>query len=272
MSTGTDFMQRLAEPFAAEAVEWRVQSSGKTSRGPWVRVIPYVTNRAIMDRLDAVAGPGNWTNRYEALHSGLVCGISIRIGDQWVTKWDGADMADEDDGRGIDRVKMGCSNAMKRAAVQWGIGRYLYDVGEHYAEILPGDSRAGEYLKSNPAKHGDALRWAAPKLDAKFLPPAPKATPRGGAPRPMAAVVEQVLPPSREAALATAAAALPPSAHEKLPGSKSNLLGFGGQELYRVPREHLPEIRAKLLEIDSGGRYDKIIGHIDNYLEATRAD
>ncbi len=84
-------------------------------------VVAYVSNRAIMDRLDAVCGPENWKNTFrKGPDGGVICGISIRIHGEWVTKWDGAENTD------VESVKGGLSASMRRAAVQWGIGRYLY--------------------------------------------------------------------------------------------------------------------------------------------------
>jgi hypothetical protein len=90
------------------------------------RAVPYVSNRAIMDRLDRACGPENWRNEYRPGPSGgLLCGLSIRIvredgAAEWITKWDGAENTD------VSPVKGGLSASMRRAAVQWGIGRYLY--------------------------------------------------------------------------------------------------------------------------------------------------
>ena len=52
----------LDEPFPTEDIEWRVQQCGKTDNGPWAMVLCYVTNRAIMKRLDDVCGKSGWKN------------------------------------------------------------------------------------------------------------------------------------------------------------------------------------------------------------------
>lgn len=84
-------------------------------------VVAYLSNRAIMDRLDEVCGPANWRNLFrKGPDGGVICGISIRIDGEWVTKWDGAENT------GVQSVKGGLSASMRRAAVQWGVGRYLY--------------------------------------------------------------------------------------------------------------------------------------------------
>lgn len=122
-------LSELLVPFQPDDIEWRVQRYGVKNDKPWAFVIPYIQNRAIMDRLDTVCGPENWRNEFKDWHGSksCLCGISIKTGDEWVTKWDGADDTD------IESVKGGLSNAMKRAAVQWGIGRYLYSCGGGWA-------------------------------------------------------------------------------------------------------------------------------------------
>ncbi|MCP5002531.1 MAG: hypothetical protein GY941_01065, partial [Planctomycetes bacterium] len=51
-----------------------------------------------------------------------ICYISIKIGDEWVTKSDGAGDTK------VEAEKGSISDAFKRAAVKWGIGRYLYSL------------------------------------------------------------------------------------------------------------------------------------------------
>ena len=117
--------RELAKPFAPEDLEWRIQiaNEDKTSG----MAVAYVTNRAIQDRLDDVVGTDNWHNEFKPWHAvgkreSQICGISIYNEErrEWITKWDGAEDTD------IEAVKGGLSDSMKRAAVQWGIGRYLY--------------------------------------------------------------------------------------------------------------------------------------------------
>ena len=49
--------QKLQAPFPPEDIEWRAQSSGYDKSGqPWALIMPYVTNRAIQERLDDVFG------------------------------------------------------------------------------------------------------------------------------------------------------------------------------------------------------------------------
>lgn len=155
-------LSKLTEPFPNADIEWRIGRAGKNDKGIWAMCLAYITNRAIMERLDEVCGPGNWRNEYrEAPAGGVLCGLSIRIGDEWVTKWDGAENTN------MEAVKGGLSGAMKRAAVQWGIGRYLYHLPEGWASVHKGGANYGKL----PEKYGgDSFRWDPPGLPEWALP------------------------------------------------------------------------------------------------------
>ena len=109
----------LAAEFPRDAIHWRAQTL--TRDGDKALALAYLDARDVMDRLDDVCGPENWQSRYvETARGRVLCEIGIRIGDDWVWKSDGAgDTA-------VEGEKGGISDALKRAAVQWGIGRYLY--------------------------------------------------------------------------------------------------------------------------------------------------
>jgi len=159
-----DIRKRLREPFAPSDIEWRIQQSGENSGKPWALVLAYVTNRAIMDRLDEVFGIDGWQNKFmPGPDGGVMCGISVKFGDDWITKYDGAENTE------IEKIKGGISSSMKRAAVQWGIGRYLYDLDVTWADINPnGQNRA-------KTKSGTAFKWDSPSLPGWALPEGHKA-------------------------------------------------------------------------------------------------
>lgn len=155
-------LARLKEPFPPGDIEWRLQSAGKKGGRIWARCIAYVTNRAIMNRLDDVCGPENWRNEFAAAPAGgVMCGLSIKVAGEWVTKWDGAENTD------IEAVKGGLSGAMKRAAVQWGVGRYLYLLDDGFADVTDSGDYPGRLKKEDG---GDRFRWNPPKLPAWALP------------------------------------------------------------------------------------------------------
>ena len=123
-------LKKLADKFPASKIEFRIGATNKDkTKGI---VLAYVTNRAIQERLDDVCGADNWCNVFtEWKGDHQLCGISIKIDGEWVTKWDGAEDTN------TEPVKGGWSASMKRAAAQWGIGRYLYDIPNEWAEIIP---------------------------------------------------------------------------------------------------------------------------------------
>ena len=163
----TDELDRLRIPFEEGDIEWRIQQQGLSKGLPWALVLAYVTNRAIMDRLDNVVGPENWTNDFtQSPNGGVLCTLGIRVGDSWVYKTDGADNTE------IEKVKGGLSNAMKRAGVQWGIGRYLYKLPTTFATF----DGAG---KKKTRIEGELYRWIPPALMGDFLPPKTKTKKQG---------------------------------------------------------------------------------------------
>jgi len=109
----------LKEPFSEKVIHWRV---GATSKDKTKGIaLAYIDARDVMKRLDDVLGAENWSDEYFETASGrLICTLSIRIGGEWIRKSDGAgDTA-------VEGEKGGISDAFKRAAVKWGVGRYLY--------------------------------------------------------------------------------------------------------------------------------------------------
>jgi len=179
MKSEKRIMRELAQPFSQEDLEWRVQAVGDYNGKPWARVLAYVTNRAIQQRLDDVVGAFGWKNNFYPLPNsvgdGAMCAISIKFGDEWVTKYDGADNT------AVEATKGGLSGAMKRTGVQWNIGRYLYDIEAMYADcILEEDWKKLQAhdkelytkaeIKGADKKTKYYFYWKPKSLAAKFLP------------------------------------------------------------------------------------------------------
>jgi len=127
-----ELMHRLQEPFEPSEVDAR---PGRVAGGRAL-VLHYIDARCVMDRLDDVVGADNWQDVYESLPTGCVtCKLSIRIGGEWVTKMDVGAPSDQPDP--CDRQKAAFSDALKRAAVKWGVGRYLYSLGVQWHDYSP---------------------------------------------------------------------------------------------------------------------------------------
>lgn len=118
---------KLAAPFPADRVSWRVGPTNKDkTKG---MALAYIDARDVMERLDACCGPEGWQCDYPHANGKTVCRIGIRVGSEWIWKADGAGDTD------MEASKGALSDAFKRAAVRWGIGRYLYDVPSPWVEI-----------------------------------------------------------------------------------------------------------------------------------------
>jgi hypothetical protein len=200
----TDFDKQLAEPFDPALVSWRIGPTTKDkTKG---MALAYIDARDVMRRLDQVCGPSNWQNDYPwSDGKRVVCRIGIRTGDEWIWKTDGAGDTDTEGEKGA------LSDAFKRAAVHWGIGRYLYDVDAVWVAIeAKGNSYViaeGEYGKlrarlPRPAQSAPGAASARPASPAPSQPVNGKAAPAttGDAPIPHPVETER----RDEVALATA--------------------------------------------------------------------
>jgi hypothetical protein len=135
--------ERLAEPFPHDVVEWRadqIAASGKSAMA-----LCYIDARSVMARLDEVVGPQNWQDRYREEGGRIICTLSLRIEGEWIAKEDGAGDTN------FEGEKGAVSGALKRCAVKWGIGRYLYDIDALWAACEP-RMRNGEMVKNQKGK------------------------------------------------------------------------------------------------------------------------
>lgn len=112
-------LEQLAAPFPPDEIDWRAGST--TADKTKCMALAYIDARTVMDRLDAVCGPLQWQCRYTPMPNGTTCcEIGINLDGEWVWKSNGAGATD------YEAEKGAYSDAFKRAAVLWGIGRYLY--------------------------------------------------------------------------------------------------------------------------------------------------
>lgn len=114
-----DLFAALAAPFQPHELKERTQSG---------KQLHYITARTVMNRLDNILGPENWWDDFTPSENSVLCRLTIRLPDgQTLTKGDAggyAGMADSG-----DDDKSGYSDAFKRAAVKFGVARYLYRDG-----------------------------------------------------------------------------------------------------------------------------------------------
>lgn len=140
-----DQIANLAQPFAPEAVHWRAQ--GMTQDKSKAMALAYIDARDVMDRLDGMCGPDNWQDSYVETPKGrIICTLSIRVDGEWVSKSDGAGETD------VESDKGALSDALKRAAVKWGIGRYLYSLKSPWVPCEVGQNGKFKKFTEDPWK------------------------------------------------------------------------------------------------------------------------
>ena len=134
--------------------QWRVQSFSKNK--PSASCVAYIDARDVMNRLDDVVGSNNWQDDYKVINGQLFAGIGIKChNDEWVWKWDTGTESQTEKEKGI------VSDSFKRAAVKWGIGRFLYDLEIKYVKTngIKGDAdNAEKGIKKYPSVIDDSGR------------------------------------------------------------------------------------------------------------------
>lgn len=135
-----DFVRVLRAPFPTDAVGWvvvattnKLPKDDPNYRECWA---PYVEAPHIRDRLDQVAGADGWSVDLEAVGStDIICRLTIA----------GITRADVGSGKGADEpLKAAATDAMKRAAATFGIGRHLKDAGRQWRSLRQGRPRGKE--------------------------------------------------------------------------------------------------------------------------------
>jgi hypothetical protein len=132
----------LAAPFDSGEVKVRSYSG---------RQMHYITARVAMNRLDDVVGPANWWDDYIPSENSVLCRLSIRLPDgSTLTKSDAGGYAGMSD-QGDDD-KSGYSDSFKRAAVKFGIARYLYRDGVPIFDREPATNPVAVNTEVNTAR------------------------------------------------------------------------------------------------------------------------
>ena len=132
--------------------KWRVQSANEWG----ATCVAYIDARDVQDLLDEVVGAELWQCRYEEHKGNLFCSIGICNVDldaQWVWK---SDCGTESN---VEKQKGEASDAFKRAAVMWGVGRFLYALKpvklpvkrDKKGKYLPYSEKQGKHVRSADA-------------------------------------------------------------------------------------------------------------------------
>jgi hypothetical protein len=115
--------------------KWKVQTANEWN----CSCVAYVDSRQVQDKLDDVVGASNWQDRYLVVDGQLHCEIGIYddVKKEWVWKGDcGTESMTE-------KEKGQASDAFKRAAVKWGVGRFLYSM--EIQKLKSGKGKNGKF-------------------------------------------------------------------------------------------------------------------------------
>ncbi len=160
------------------------RENGKYPPGTKAMMLAFVDARDIMDRLDDVVGVGNWQSDLKQVNpdGSVMVALSIRMphttssipadgsaflnvnaSHEWVTHVDCGYKNAPDNDSESEPLKAAMSDGLKRAAVRFGVGRFLYDLPSHWAEIdewgkpLKGSNDSTGVAMSQPAQRRDDL-------------------------------------------------------------------------------------------------------------------
>ncbi|MBP3954979.1 hypothetical protein J8F10_06750 [Gemmata sp. G18] len=230
----------LAAPFEPREVKFKPQMV-KNNR---CLAMAYIDARLIQDRLDEVLGVENWEDVYKILPDGSVmCRLRCKLGERWITKTDVGSPSEQPDMG--DRLKAAFSDALKRAAVKYGIGRYLYRLPAQWVEYDP----VKKQIVQPPQLPAFAIPKAKPQASAKPAPSGFVATePKKEPARPDVSKVDVPAVTKTQAPKAeTPKVEAPKQEPQKADAPKAANLPSNGQELHRRLREYDAKLAAQKL-------------------------
>jgi hypothetical protein len=146
MTTKSEIAQNFAQLREQSTPRWRLKAvkkgsekvNGKYPPGAKAAFIPYIDARFVHQRLDDVVGPENWRTHVAAVNpdGSVIVRLEIRVGGEWLWKEDvGYPNNPDSKLADADQLKGAVSDATKRAAVQFGVGRFLYALAPQWVEI-----------------------------------------------------------------------------------------------------------------------------------------
>lgn len=131
MQLTTEILNQLKAPFPVSEIKFKIQAKLKNDPTKAI-VVPYLDARNVMERLDEVVGPA-WSDSYREVNVGDKNGVECTI--NLFGEVSRADVGDPNSDGMDDSMKSAYSDAFKRAAVKFGIGRFLYASPRMYAKV-----------------------------------------------------------------------------------------------------------------------------------------
>jgi hypothetical protein len=133
MTNEQEMFSRLRQPFEDAALKWKIQTNPQEGKEPFALCVAYIDARDVAARLNEVVGI-NWESSFGDLipFSGgkkEEWGVQCRLTVMGHTRTDIGTLS------ATEPLKGGYSDALKRAAVQFGIAAYVYAFPVVKAEV-----------------------------------------------------------------------------------------------------------------------------------------
>jgi len=110
--------------------KWKVQNYNDKNNPTKASCVAYIDARDVMDLLDKAVGFNNWEDQYRYENNQWLCGLTLHFENGISrTKWDTGTAGN------MEAEKSAISDSFKRAAVKWGVGRFLYDLDIKWIDI-----------------------------------------------------------------------------------------------------------------------------------------
>jgi hypothetical protein len=158
-----EFYQGLSAPFPPTEVKWRVGATTKDKKKGMA--LAYVDARAVYDRLDDVCGNWGWQCNYSHAMEKTICNLGLfmptgapndnidDVGFEWIWRANGAGDTQ------VEAEKGAISDAIKRAAVTFGVGRYLYSLASPWVALNNGRIEENDIRRLNEALKKITLKF-----------------------------------------------------------------------------------------------------------------
>jgi hypothetical protein len=259
-----EIARRLREPFDAKEVDFRVQGRASESTGK-AQVVAYIDARVVQDRLDNVVGAGNWAFDWTPL---VIDQGEVQVAKGTLTVY-GVSKSDAGSASNFEQSLGAVSHCFKRAAVHWGIGRYLYNLPMAWVPVERGrisEATLGE-LRNRLPKPGQPPSAAAPSANgpsertAVRPAPVPTAAPAPAriSERPTPAVRPALMPASNGSTAAKpatpAAPGEPPATEQQVASIRKLCAALGKPE--PTPDPAMTFAQAKQTIIQLSGEYQR---------------
>lgn len=148
MKTNEEIEKQLKSPMN---YKWRIQSINEYK----ATCVAYVDARDVMDRLDQVFGVDGWEDYYYESDGKLFCKLTCHFQSGAITKSDTGSESNVEKDKGL------ASDTFKRAAVKFGVGRFLYSLGIEDLKVKKHTNG-----KNYPSDDKGNILWSTADLNA----------------------------------------------------------------------------------------------------------